>query len=72
MFDKTPKAFWGERPRRSIRRPSGQGRKQAKACFRQSHLLNLAATRAWALFQVRFRQDAATKQFSKAGQTPLQ
>jgi hypothetical protein len=37
MFDKTPEAFWGERPRRSIRRPSGQGRKQAKACFRQSH-----------------------------------
>ena len=45
MFDKTPKAFWGERPRRSIRRPSGQGRKQAKACFRQSHPLHSLPTR---------------------------
>ena len=39
MFDKTPKAFWGERRSCSIRRPSGQGRKQAKACFRQSRAL---------------------------------
>ncbi|MEP2827472.1 hypothetical protein [Parvibaculum sp.] len=33
MFDKTPKAFWGERPRRSIRKAEGPRTKTGQSLF---------------------------------------